>query len=61
MFELKDELQKYFQETNKQDFANCFEDEHWLKRLSYLADMNFFFFHFKFNSNLYFFQKQNKG
>ncbi|XP_029645323.1 SCAN domain-containing protein 3-like [Octopus sinensis] len=26
-FEVRDELQKYFQETNKQDFAKCFEDE----------------------------------
>ena len=28
MFELKDELHKYLQETNKQDFAKFFEDEH---------------------------------
>ena len=30
---------KYLQETNKQDFAKCFEDEHWLQNLSYLADI----------------------
>ena len=39
MFELRDELQKYFQETNKQDFAKCFEDEKWLQKLSYLSDI----------------------
>ena len=39
MCELKDELQKYFQETIKQDFAKCFEDEHCLHRLRYLADI----------------------
>ena len=39
MFGLKDELKKYLQEANKQDFAKCFEDEHWLQRLSYLADI----------------------
>ena len=39
MFELKDELHKYLQETNQQDFAKCFEDEHWLQKLSYLADI----------------------
>lgn len=39
MFELKDEWQKYFQVTNNQDFVKCFEDEHWLQRLSYLADI----------------------
>lgn len=27
VFELKDESQKCFQETNKQDFAKCFEDD----------------------------------
>ena len=32
VFELIDELQKYLQETNKQDFAKCFEVEHWLHR-----------------------------
>ena len=39
VFELKDELQKYFHETIKEDFANCSEDEHWMQRLSYLADI----------------------
>ena len=39
MFELKDELHKYLQETNKQNLAKCFEDEHWLQKLSYLADI----------------------
>ena len=39
VFELRDELQKYFQETNKHDFAKCFEDEKWLQKLSYLSDM----------------------
>ena len=36
---LRDDLHKFFQETNKPDFANCIEDEHWLQRLSYLADI----------------------
>ena len=36
-FDLKDELQKYFQENNKKNFAKCFEDEKWLQRLIYLA------------------------
>ena len=39
LFELKDELHKYFQETNKQGFAKCFEDEHWRQRPSYFADI----------------------
>ena len=36
---LRDDLHKFFQETNKPDFAKCFEDEHWLLMLSYLADI----------------------
>ena len=39
VFELKDALQEYFQENNKQDFAMCFEDEKWLQGLAYLADI----------------------
>ena len=39
MFELKHELQEYFQENKNQDFANCYEDEKCLQRLAYLADM----------------------
>ena len=39
VFELKYVLHKYFQETNRQDVAKCFEDEHWLQRLSYLANI----------------------
>ena len=38
LFELKDELNEYFQVTNKQGFAKCFEDEHWMLRLIYLVD-----------------------
>jgi hypothetical protein len=36
---LKGELQDYFQENNRPDFAMCFEDEEWLKKLAYLADI----------------------
>ncbi|XP_021941809.1 zinc finger BED domain-containing protein 5-like isoform X2 [Zootermopsis nevadensis] len=39
VFELKDELQEYFQESNKQDFAKYIEDEKWLQRLAYLANI----------------------
>ena len=39
VFELRDELHKYVQETNKHDFAICLEDDHWLQRLSYFADI----------------------
>lgn len=39
VFELNDELQEYFQGNNKPDFAKCFEDEKWLQRLAYMADM----------------------
>jgi hypothetical protein len=40
VFELKGELQDYFQENSKPDFAKCFEDEEWLEKLSYLADIS---------------------
>jgi hypothetical protein len=36
--ELIGELQDYFQENNRPDFAKCFEDEEWLEKLAYLAD-----------------------
>ncbi|XP_055510562.1 zinc finger BED domain-containing protein 5-like [Leucoraja erinacea] len=39
VFQLNDELQEYFQGNNKPDFAKCFEDEKWLQRLAYMADM----------------------
>jgi hypothetical protein len=39
VFELKGELQNYFQENSKPDFAKFFEDEEWLEKLSYLADI----------------------
>jgi hypothetical protein len=38
MLELK-ELQDYFQENSRPDFAKCFEDEEWPKKLSYLTDI----------------------
>ena len=47
VFVLRDELQKYIQGTNKQDFAMCFEDVLWLQRLSYIADI----FHHKNQMN----------
>jgi hypothetical protein len=39
VFELKGELQEYFQENSRPDFAECFEDEEWLQKLAYLADI----------------------
>jgi hypothetical protein len=39
MFELKGELQDYFQETVSQIFQ-CFEDEEWLEKRVYLADIS---------------------
>jgi hypothetical protein len=39
VFELKGELQEYFQENSRPDFAECFEDEEWLQELAYLADI----------------------
>jgi hypothetical protein len=39
VFELKGELQDYFQENNRPDLAKCFEDEEWLEKLVYLADI----------------------
>ncbi|PNF35215.1 hypothetical protein B7P43_G06869 [Cryptotermes secundus] len=38
VFELKGELQDYFQENSKPDYANYFEDEEWLEKLACLAD-----------------------
>jgi hypothetical protein len=38
VFELKGELQDYFQENSRPNFAKCFEDEEWLEKLTYLAD-----------------------
>jgi tRNA(Ile)-lysidine synthase TilS/MesJ len=37
MFELKGELQDYFQASSKPDFAKCFEDEEWPEKLAYIA------------------------
>jgi hypothetical protein len=39
VFELKGELQEYFQENSRPDFAECFEDEEWLQKLAYLATL----------------------
>jgi hypothetical protein len=39
VLELKGELQDYFQENRRPDFANSFEDEEWLEKLPYLADI----------------------
>jgi hypothetical protein len=38
VFKVKGELQDYFQES-KPDFAKCFENEEWLEKLAYLADI----------------------
>jgi hypothetical protein len=35
VFELTGELQDYFQEKSKPDFAKCFEDGEWLEKLAY--------------------------
>jgi hypothetical protein len=40
VFELKCEWQDYFQENSRPDLANCFEDEKWLEKLVYLADIS---------------------
>jgi hypothetical protein len=37
--ELKGELQEYFQENSRPDFAECFEDEEWLQKLAYLPQI----------------------
>jgi hypothetical protein len=37
--ELKGELQDYFQENNRADFAKCLEDEEHLQKLAYLSDI----------------------
>jgi hypothetical protein len=39
VFELKGELQNYFQENSRQDFAKCLEEEEWLEKVAYLADI----------------------
>ncbi|XP_072909831.1 zinc finger BED domain-containing protein 5-like isoform X6 [Hemitrygon akajei] len=39
LFELKGELQEYFQENGRPYFAECFKDEEWLQKLAYLADI----------------------
>jgi hypothetical protein len=36
---LKGELQDYFQKNSTPEFAKCFEDEEWLEKLAYLADI----------------------
>jgi hypothetical protein len=38
VFELREELYKYFKEHGKAYFASCFEDDIWLSKLAYLAD-----------------------
>jgi hypothetical protein len=37
--EVKGELQDYFQENSMPDFAKFFEDEEWLEKSAYLADI----------------------
>ena len=37
--ELKGELQDPFQENRRPEFAGCFEDEEWLQKLAFLADI----------------------
>jgi hypothetical protein len=32
-------LQNYFEENSGPNFAKCFEDEEWLEKLAYLADI----------------------
>jgi hypothetical protein len=39
VFELKCKLQEYFQENIRPDFAECFKDEEWLQKLTYLVDI----------------------
>jgi hypothetical protein len=39
LFELKGQLQDYFQENSSPDIASCFEDEEWLEKLANLADI----------------------
>jgi hypothetical protein len=39
VFEIKGELQDYFQGESRPDFAKCFEDEEWIEKLGYLADI----------------------
>jgi hypothetical protein len=39
VIELKGELQDYFQENRRPDFARRSEDEKWLEKLSYLANI----------------------
>jgi hypothetical protein len=38
-FELKGELQNYFQENSRPYFAKRFEDEEWLEKLAYSEDI----------------------
>jgi hypothetical protein len=37
VFGLKGELQDYFQENSRADFAKCLQDEEQLQKLAYLA------------------------
>lgn len=39
LFQLQDPLLEYFKENGDSDFANCFEDEEWMLKLAYLADI----------------------
>lgn len=39
LFQLQDPLLEYFKENGDQDFAKCFEDEEWMFKLAYLADI----------------------
>jgi hypothetical protein len=36
---LKGELQDYCHQNSSPDFVKCFEDEKWLEKLTYLADI----------------------
>ncbi len=39
LYQLQNELIEYFHDNNRQEFAECFEDEDWLLKLMYLADI----------------------
>jgi hypothetical protein len=39
VFELKGELQDYFQDNSRPDSAKRFEDEEWLEKLAYFTDI----------------------
>jgi hypothetical protein len=39
VFELREELQLFFKDNNKESFSNFLEDTKWLLKLAYLADI----------------------